>query len=112
MSGMLLKDLKKQVAMDQVLQAYNLCARLKRHGDHLVGPCPLHGGDNPTAFRAHLTRGIWNCFTTCGGGDIVDLICSNCSLPPRFIWVESEKSTGQDLCIRSYYSCYDPTNQR
>jgi hypothetical protein len=36
----------------------------------------------------------------------------NCSLPPRFIWVESEKSTGQDLCIRSYYSCYDPTNQR
>jgi glycolate oxidase iron-sulfur subunit len=40
------------------------------------------------------------------------LIERNCSLPPRFIWVESEKSTGQDLCIRSYYSCYDPTNQR
>jgi DNA-binding response OmpR family regulator len=42
----------------------------------------------------------------------LELLESNCSLPPRFIWVESEKSTGQDLCIRSYYSCYDPTNQR
>jgi DNA primase len=76
MSGMLLKDLKKHVAIDQVLQAYNLYGYLKRHGDQMIGPCPLHGGDNPTAFRAHLTRGIWNCFTACGGGDIVDLICN------------------------------------
>jgi DNA primase len=76
MSAGLLKDLKKQVAIGQVLEAYNLCDRLKHHSDYLVGPCPLHGGDNPTAFRAHLVRGIWNCFTACGGGDIVDLICS------------------------------------
>jgi len=76
MNVSLLKDLKKQVGIGQVLEAYKLCGRLKHHGDHLVGPCPLHGGDNPTAFRAHLARGIWNCFTACGGGDIVDLICS------------------------------------
>jgi DNA primase len=75
MSGKLLKDLKKQVSIQQVLESYNLCRGLRRRGDQLVGPCPLHGGDNPTAFRAHLTRGIWNCFTACGGGNIVDLIC-------------------------------------
>ena len=74
MNVMLLKDLKKQVGIGRVLEAYNLCRRLKHHGDQLVGPCPLHGGDNPTAFRVHLTRGLWNCFTACAGGDIVDLI--------------------------------------
>jgi DNA primase len=76
MNSRLLKDLKKQVGIGQVLEAYGLCRRLKHRGDQLIGPCPLHGGDNPTAFRVHLTRGIWNCFTACGGGDTVDLICN------------------------------------
>ncbi len=75
MNRNLLKDLKKQVPIGRVLQAYGLCTRLTHHRDQLVGPCPLHAGDNPTAFRVHLTRGIWNCFTACGGGDTVDLIC-------------------------------------
>lgn len=75
MSAKLLKDLKRQVRIQQVLESYSLCSALRRRGDQLFGPCPLHGGDNPTAFRVHLTRGIWNCFTACGGGDIVDLIC-------------------------------------
>jgi DNA primase len=76
MNAKLLKDLKKQVDIGQVLEAYGLCGRLKHHGDQLIGPCPLHGGDNPTAFRVHLMRNIWNCFTACGGGDTVDLICN------------------------------------
>jgi len=73
---MALKDLKKQVGIGRVLEAYGLCGRLKHHGDQLIGPCLLHGGDNPGAFRVHLARGIWNCFTACGGGDTVDLICN------------------------------------
>jgi len=76
MNARLLKDLKKQVGIGQVLEAYGLCGRLKHNGDQLIGPCPLHGGDNPTAFRVHLTCGIWNCFTACGGGDTVELICN------------------------------------
>lgn len=76
MNARLLKDLKKQVGIGQVLEAYGLCDRLKHHGNQFIGPCPLHGGDNPTAFRVHLTRGIWNCFTSCGGGDTVELICN------------------------------------
>lgn len=72
----IMKDLKKQVGIGRVLEAYNLGTHLKRHGDQLVGRCPLHGGDNPTAFRVHLARGLWNCFTACGGGDIIDLVCS------------------------------------
>jgi DNA primase len=75
MNTKLLKDLKKQVGIGQVLKAYGLCSHLKQHGHQLIGACPLHGGDNPTAFRVHLAHGIYNCFTACGGGDTVELIC-------------------------------------
>lgn len=66
--------LKTRVSIDQVLAAYGLDSKLRRRGHCLYGPCPLHRGDNPTAFRVHLARGVWRCFTSCGGGDIVDLI--------------------------------------
>jgi DNA primase len=68
------KYLKTKVSIDQVLAAYGLDAKLRRQNHSLYGPCPLHGGDNPTAFHVHLKRGLWRCFTACGGGDIVDLI--------------------------------------
>jgi hypothetical protein len=70
------KYLKTKVGIDQVLAAYGLATKLRRRNHLLYGPCPLHGGDNPTAFHVHLKRGLWRCFTACGGGDIVDLIRS------------------------------------
>jgi DNA primase len=66
--------LKTRVSIGQVLTAYGLDSRLKLRGDQLQGPCPLHAGDNPTAFRAHLQRNLWRCFTSCGGGDTVELV--------------------------------------
>lgn len=66
--------LKARVSIGQVLSAYGLDSRLKTKGDQLMGPCPLHGGDNPTAFRVHLQRNLWRCFTSCGGGDTVELV--------------------------------------
>jgi DNA primase len=66
--------LKERVGIGQVLEAYGLHLHLGRRGDCLVGPCPLHGGDHPTAFRADLQRGVWHCWTHCGGGDVVDLV--------------------------------------
>jgi len=68
------RELKKRVSIDQVLAAYGLAGALKAQGDQLRGACPLHGGGNPTAFRVHLSRGIWHCFSGCGGGDVVELI--------------------------------------
>jgi DNA primase len=66
--------LKREVGIGRILSHYGLDRRLIRRGDQLLGPCPLHGGDNRTAFRAHLGRGLWRCFTACGGGDTVELI--------------------------------------
>jgi DNA primase len=68
------RHLKTQVAISSILSFHGLHLKLIRRGDQLFGPCPLHGGDNKTAFRVHLGRGLWRCFTACGGGDIVELI--------------------------------------
>lgn len=70
-----LQHLKQQVSIRHVLASYGLDKDLRRQGDQLIGHCPLHGGDNTSAFRVHLTRGIWHCFSACNvGGDVVDLI--------------------------------------
>jgi DNA primase len=68
------RHLKAQVGIGAILAHYGLDLHLKTRGDQLFGPCPLHGGDNQTAFRINLGRGLWRCFTACGGGDLVDLI--------------------------------------
>lgn len=75
------KYLKSVVPIERILCAYGMAQQLTRHPHQLCGPCPLHGGDNPTAFRVNLNRGIWNCFTACGGGDTVELVrkIENCS---------------------------------
>ncbi len=67
--------LKRLVSLEQVLIAKGLSASLKQHGNRLVGPCPVHGGDNPHAFVADLAKNLWYCFTRCqGGGDVVELV--------------------------------------
>ncbi len=39
-----------------------------------MGPCLLHGGDNPSAFVVHRDKNLWRCFTGCdAGGDVVEL---------------------------------------
>lgn len=67
------KRLKQAVTVEQVLADKGLLDHLRRRGSGLVGPCPLHGGDNPTAFVVHGTKNIWHCFTGCDGGDVVEL---------------------------------------
>lgn len=66
---------ERAVQIPSVLQAAGVLAGLRRRGDRLVGPCPIHGGDNPTAFSVDLRGNRWYCFTGCStGGDVVDLV--------------------------------------
>ncbi|MCF7765001.1 MAG: hypothetical protein K9N62_15135 [Verrucomicrobia bacterium] len=61
--------------MDQALQHYGLLEKLKRNGDSLSGPCPIHKGSNPTQFRVSSSKNLWNCFSECnGGGNVLDFI--------------------------------------
>lgn len=66
---------ERAVPIPSVLQAAGVLAGLRRRGDRLVGPCPIHGGDSPTAFSVDLRLNRWYCFTGCSeGGDVVDLV--------------------------------------
>ena len=71
---MRLRELRRLVSIEQVLHRRGLLSGLRRRGQRLVGPCPVHGGDNPTAFVVDCRRDLWNCHTACRGGDVVELI--------------------------------------
>ena len=49
-------------------------------GRYWRGPCPIHGGDNPTAFSVDTVSKGWKCFTHCGSGSAVAYI-SNPAAP-------------------------------
>ena len=65
--------LKKAVSIDCALRARGI--HLRARGRRLFGPCPVHGGDNPTAFTVDVVLQLWFCHTGCQrGGDVVDLV--------------------------------------
>ena len=67
--------LRRSVSIFDVLAQRGLSARLRRFGIRLVGPCPVHDGDNPRAFVVHPNGRLWYCFTRCqSGGDVIDLV--------------------------------------
>jgi DNA primase len=69
------KVLKQTVSIRQVLAAKGLSERFKKQGDRLIGPCPIHGGDSPSAFVVSLEKNLWYCFSECQtGGDVIDLV--------------------------------------
>lgn len=66
-------EIKKRLSIEEVLNYYGIC-NLKRIGNSLHGSCPIHQGDNPRAFNVSLDKNLWNCFTHCSGGSVIDLI--------------------------------------
>src|SRR5579862_10053322 len=69
------KVIKQSVTILQILDRYNITASLKRTGDTLNGPCPLHGGHDRTQFRVSVAKNCYNCFGECKkGGNILDFV--------------------------------------
>jgi DNA primase len=66
-------EIKNRLSIEEVLNRYGI-QNLKKTGNSLYGPCPIHHGDNPTAFRVSLDKNLWHCFTHCGGGSVIDFI--------------------------------------
>jgi DNA primase len=64
--------LKQTVSMQQVLEHYGI--QLRRSGDSLSGPCPLHHGHNPSQFRASLSKNCFICYSCQAGGSIIDFV--------------------------------------
>jgi DNA primase len=79
--------LKKQISLQDVLAYYGIV--LRGQGWERVGPCPIHHGDNPTAFHVNLLKNRWYCHTRCGGGDVIDFVAQKeqCSLHEAAQWL-------------------------
>ena len=68
-------EIRRRVSLQDVLFRYYQITTLKREGDKLIGPCPVHGGDSPRAFHADLGKNVWHCFSKCqGGGNQLDFV--------------------------------------
>lgn len=66
-------EVKARVSVEDVLAARGV--PLRRRGRLLVAPCPIHHGDNPTAFVVDPVKNLWHCFSQCGeGGDVIELV--------------------------------------
>jgi len=75
MSFINFSDLKRRVSIETVLEDRGLLSSLRKRGNDLVGPCPVHHGDNRRAFVVSLEKNLWYCFTRCmGGGDVIHLV--------------------------------------
>ena len=77
------KAIRERLTMEQILEHYGVLHTLKRTGTRLTGPCPIHGGKNPTQFRVETEKNLWNCFSECAhGGNTLDFIVKKdkCSL--------------------------------
>src|SRR5437870_2644068 len=59
------RAVRARITMEQVLSHYNVLDTFKRTGSRLSGPCPIHGGTNPTQFRVDTEKQLWNCFSEC-----------------------------------------------
>ena len=69
-------ELRAKVSLEDVLLTmYGLGPKLRRQGDKLIGPCPIHDGDGPRAFHAELKKNAWFCFSRCRkGGNQIDFV--------------------------------------
>jgi DNA primase len=69
------RDIRSRITTEQVLEHYGVLHTFKRTGDRLSGPCPIHGGSNPSQFRVDTEKNVWNCFSECKhGGNTLDFI--------------------------------------
>ena len=104
-----LRTLKHNISIEQLLAARGIV--LRRRGDRLVGPCPLHGGDNPTAFVVSRSKNLWYCFTACNaGGDVVELLRRLDGLSYRQVAEQLERLYTR-MPIRLETSCTTPARR-
>lgn len=66
--------LKSLVDCTTLLKQYGV-TNVSEHGNTIRCSCPIHKGNNPTAFVMNTESKLWFCHTKCHvGGDIYDLV--------------------------------------
>jgi len=103
------RHVKASVSIAQVLGYYGI--ELQRVGEsHLKGVCPLpdHAGDrsNKNAFHVDTEKNAFNCFTHCGGGNVIDFVAKmeGCQFREAALklneWFLADGSTPENVCAQ------------
>lgn len=93
---------KSNVTKDKILYLLesNGATHIQDMGSAFRCTCPLHKGDNPTAFTWDYTNGLWFCFTgSCGGGDIYDFIANIYDMSVEHEFKDVIKKTAEVLGV-------------
>ncbi len=64
MSNNVLDSIRNRISL-RLLAEEAGAAFIRPQGSAASSCCPLHGGDNPTAFRLYADGARWHCFTRC-----------------------------------------------
>lgn len=71
------REIRSRISIGEVLTRYYGIDNLRPSGETLVGPCPIHNGNNTRAFHVDLGKNLWHCFTGCKkGGNQLDLVAA------------------------------------
>ena len=62
--------LKASVSIEKVVTMLGI--KVENKGEQLRGDCPIC--QTPKAFVCTPSKGLWNCFRKCGGGDMIALV--------------------------------------
>lgn len=81
-----------------VLRKYG-ANNLRKIGDIYRCSCPIHGGDNDTAFTFNPSNMLFNCFTECGGGDVFDFIAMVNDIDIETDFVKAIRQTAKEFGI-------------
>jgi len=78
-----IKDSLNQESVLRFLRQHDF--RLNTNSDSsLRGSCPIHKGDNTSAFVWNLDNNLWYCHTGCGkGGDIFEFVADYYEIDPK-----------------------------
>lgn len=107
------REWKGRVRIVQILADIGRLPEFRISGHRLIGPCPVHGGDNRRAFSIDRERDLWFCFTRCQtGGDVIDLAwrLSGQSWTRAALWLE--RLAGAPNCLPELDLVQPPTNRR
>lgn len=71
------QEIRAKISLEDVIVRFYQITTLKREGNKLIGPCPVHGGDSARAFHADLDKNVWHCFSQCKkGGNQLDFVAA------------------------------------
>ena len=73
---------------------------VKKQGRYWRGTCPLHGGDNPTAFSVDTQTLGWTCFTYCGSGSVLAFLNGG-QEPKGTLFIEMVRDLAERLGVDS-----------